>query len=304
MFTFGASYNRVAYIAKDYLNNQRSGNLTFDPQITPRVALSYFMHPQHSLHFTVSKGFAPPTGSEVNNADGTINQQIRPETGINYELNAKGSWLNKRLTYDVSVYRFNLSDELIPQSVAQQITIFNNAGKTFRNGMELGLFWDVLKNNNQFLSLVRPFTTLTYSDFRFEDYKILNQQNTIVSDFSGNALTGIMPWVINAGIDIETKHGVYLYSTFFYNDRMPMNDANTDFNESYKVINVKMGYRKNIGRLGLHAYAGADNLLNEKYSSQIALNARSFVPGQPAPYFNPSPETMWYGGISIKYSLK
>jgi iron complex outermembrane receptor protein len=166
------------------------------------------------------------------------------------------------------------------------------------------LYWDALKNKNHFFSLLRPFTTITYSDFRFEDYNILNGQNIIISDFSGKALTGVMPWVINAGLDVETKHGLYLYSTYFYNDKMPMNDANTDFNESYKVVNVKMGYRKKWKRLGINVYAGADNLFKEKYSSQIALNARSFVPGQPAPYFNPSPDTIWYGGISIKYFFK
>ena len=300
ILTMGASYNHISYTAKDYLVNARSGTLLFEPQITPRVALSYLIQQNHSLHISVSKGFAPPTGGEVLNADGTINQNIQPEIGTNYEFNAKGDILHQRLSYDLSIYRFNLQDELIPQTIAQNLTIFNNAGKTFRNGIELGLYWDALKNKESFLSLIRPFTTITYSDFRFENYKIRNAQNIITSDFSGNALTGITPWVINAGIDIESKYGAYIFGTYFYNDRMPMNDGNTDFNEAYQVFNVKIGYRKKFKRMGVNIYAGADNLLNEKYSSQIALNARSFT-NQPIPYFNPSPETMWYGGLSIKY---
>lgn len=299
----GASYNSVNYKITDYLNVAQTGVKTFNPQITPRVALSYLANENHSVHASVSQGFAPPTTSELSNIEGTINQNIRPETGINYELNAKGSFFGKRLLYDVSVYRFNLKDELIPQTVAQNITVYNNAGRTYRNGAEAGLYFEVLKSKSGFFTSIRPFTTIAYSDFKFEDYKILNAQNIVINDFSGNALTGIMPWVVNIGLDIETKHGFYLYNTFFYNDKMPMNDANTDFNSAYKVLNIKLGYRQTLGRFGINAYVGADNLLNELYSSQIALNAVSFIPGQPAPYFNPSPERMWYGGLSIKYSL-
>jgi iron complex outermembrane recepter protein len=301
ILTLGASYNSVAYSATDYLDKTKTGKKTFEPQITPRVALSYLVNENHSVHASVSQGFAPPTGGEVNNADGTINQNIRPETGTNYEVNAKGSFFSKRLAYDLSVYRFNLKDELIPQTVAQNVTIYNNAGKTYRNGVELGLYFDALKNKSGFLKLIKPFMTLAYSDFKFEDYKVLNAQNTVVSDFSNNALTGITPWAVNVGFDIETKHGLYLYTTFFYNDKTPMNDANTDYNKAYQVLNTKLGYRHRLGRFGVNGYVGVDNVLNELYSSQIALNARSFVPNQPAPYFNPSPERMWYGGVSLKY---
>ncbi|MEM9983004.1 MAG: hypothetical protein AAF734_10950, partial [Bacteroidota bacterium] len=73
-------------------------------------------------------------------------------------------------------------------------------------------------------------------------------------------------------------------------------------NPAYRLLNVKLGYEKVLAkRVGVNAYVGADNLLNEKYSSRIALNARSFVPDAPPPYFQPSPETMWYGGIGVKY---
>lgn len=301
ILTLGASYNSVNYKIVDYLNPAQTGIKKFNPQVTPRIALSYLANTNHSIHASMSQGFAPPTTSELSNIDGTINQGIRPEMGINYEINAKGSFIKKRLLYDVSVYRFNLKDELIPQTVAQNVTVYNNAGKTYRNGVEAGLYFEVIRKKSGFFSSIRPFTTIAYSDFKFQDYKILNAQNVVVNNYSGNSLTGIMPWVVNVGLDIETKYGFYLYNTFYYNDRMPMNDANTDYNPGYKVLNIKLGYRKTIGRFGVNVYAGADNVLNELYSSQIALNARSFVPGQPAPYFNPSPERMWYGGLSIKY---
>lgn len=301
--TLGAALNKVRYMVTDFLNPVQTGTKNFDAQLTPRMALSYKISDDHSLHASVSEGFAPPTGGEINNADGTINPDIRPERGVNFELNARGSFLLKRLSYDISLYRFNLKDELIPQTVLQNVTIYNNAGRTYRNGLEFGLFYDVLNNSDGFFTMIRPFSTIAYSNFKFLEYQILNDQNEVEEDFSGHQLTGVSPWVINIGLDAGMKYGIYLYSTFFYNDRMPMNDANTDFNEAYAVFNMKVGYRNQFGRFGINAYIGADNLFNKLYSSQIALNARSFTPNQSSPYFNPSPERMVYGGLSLKYNL-
>jgi len=302
LFTLGASYNKVNYDAKDFLVSEKTGKTNFDPQFTPRVALSYLFHPNHSIHTSMSYGFAPPSSSEVNNADGTINQSIRPEKGINYEINAKGSFLNKELTYDLSLYRFNLKDELIPQTVAQSVTIYNNAGRTRRNGAELGIYYSLLLPDVSWIETIRPFFTVTYADFKFQHYTVYNASNEIVNDYSGNALTGIMPWSGSIGLDFITKPGFYLYTTYYLNDKMPMNDANTDFNAAYKVLNTKLGYQRLFQRnWETNISVGVDNLLNEKYSSNIALNAVSYTPGVPAAYFNPSPERMWYINLGIKY---
>ncbi len=302
--TLGAAVNKVEYRVTDFLAPEKTGTKAFDAVFTPRVALSYALSESHSLHASVSEGFAPPTGGEVNNADGTINANIKPERGTNYELNARGSFLRKRLSYDVALYRFNLKDELIPQTVMQNVTVYNNAGRTYRNGAELGVYYELLGNRDGLFSSIRPFGTLAYSDFNFDEYRVLDSQDEVISDFSGNKLTGISPWMVNAGLDAELRFGVYLYTTFFYNSRMPMNDGNTDYNDAYRLVNTKLGYRNRFGRFDVNVYAGLDNLFNELYSSQIALNARSFNPDLSAPYFNPSPERMGYGGLSLTYRFK
>ncbi len=48
---------------------------------------------------------------------------------------------------------------------------------------------------------------------------------------------------MNAGIDLETKTGVYFYGNYFYSDYLPLNDANSAFNSSYGVLNAKLGYK-------------------------------------------------------------
>lgn len=300
--TLGLSYNSLKYDVRDYLKQNQSGIKKFDPQASPRIALSHSFGQALSLHASVSSGFSPPSSSEIKNVDGSINPTLQAEKAMNYEINAKGNLLKSRLAYDLAVFKMDMKGELIAQSIQQGITIYNNAGKTSHNGLELALSYQVFKSeDHQELVSLRPFVALTYSDFNFRDYKTLNAQSQVTATYDGNKLTGIAPWVLNAGIDLETRTGIYFYGSYFYSDRLPLNDANVDFNPAYQVLNAKLGYKKQLGKfLEANVYAGLDNLLNKSYSSIVSLNAVGYGGAQPA-YYNPSPKRNGYAGLNLKY---
>nr|WP_162988928.1 TonB-dependent receptor [Pedobacter schmidteae] len=300
--TLGLSYNSLRYDVRDYLKQNQSGIKKFNPQATPRIALSHTFGEALSLHASVSSGFSPPSSSEIKNVDGSINPILQAEKAMNYELNAKGNLFKSRMAYDLSVFKMDMKGELIAQSIQQGITVYNNAGKTSHNGVELALSYQLLKADDaaEVISL-RPFAAVTYSDFKFKDYKILNAQGQITATYDGNKLTGIAPWVLNAGIDLETKTGIYFYGNYFYSDRLPLNDGNSAYNSAYQVLNAKVGYKKQLIRhMEVNVYAGLDNILNRHYSSIVSLNAVGYGGAQPA-YFNPSPERNGYGGLNLKY---
>lgn len=300
--TLGLSYNSLRYNVNDYLKQNQSGIKKFDPQATPRIALSHTFGDALSLHASVSSGFSPPSSSEIKNVDGSINPNLQAEKGVNYELNAKGNLLGSRLQYDLALFKMDMKGELIAQSIQQGITIYNNSGKTRHDGAELSAAYQLLKpeDDNQILSL-RPFAAVTYSRFSFKDYKTLNAQGQVTATYDGNKLTGIAPWVLNAGLDLETRVGLYFYGSYFYSDELPLNDANTTYNASYQVVNAKIGYKKLLLKyLEANIYAGLDNILNERYSSIVSLNAVGFGGAQPA-YFNPSPKRTAYGGLNLKF---
>ncbi len=302
LLTLGMSYNSLNYNAHDYLKPHQSGIKKFEPQATPRIALSHHFGEALSLHGSISTGFSPPSSSEIKTVDGSINRILQAEKGINYEINAKGNFLKSRLQYDLALFKMDMKGELIAQSVQQGITIYNNAGKTSHDGVELALSYPLIKpEDEQPISSLRPFATLTYSDFTFKDYQVLNAQNEVTSSFNGNQLTGIAPWVWNAGLDVESNIGVYFYGNYFYSDALPMNDANTAEHPAYGVLNAKIGYRKMIGKsFEVNLYMGVDNVLNESYSSIVSLNAVGYG-GAAAPYFNPSPKRNGYGGLNVKW---
>ena len=300
--TLGVSYNGLNYQVKDYLNPISSGDKKFKPKASPRVALSYNFGDYLSLHVGVSTGFSPPTGSEIKNQDGTINQNIQAEEAINYEINAKGNLFKTRLAYELSLYKMNMKGELIAQTVEQGITIYNNSGKTSHEGVELALSYQIFnENDHKSITALRPYLAVTYSHFRFKDYQIKDKNDQVISNFDGNKLTGISPWDVDAGINLETKWGIYTNLSYYFSDKLPLNDANTAFNSAYSTLNLKLGYQKQFGKhFNLEVYAGADNLTNTRYSSYNALNAKGFNASQPA-YFNPSPRITGYGGLHFKY---
>ncbi|HLT41158.1 MAG TPA: TonB-dependent receptor [Sphingobacteriaceae bacterium] len=300
--TLGLSYNSLSYDVRNYLIQDQSGIKKFKPQATPRIALSHNFADALSLHASVSSGFSPPSGSEIKNVDGSINTSLQAEKALNYEINAKGNLFKSRLAYDLAIFKMDMKGELIAQSIQQGITIYHNSGKTSHNGVELALSYQALNSENQGeITRLHPYVAITYSDFKFRDYEILDSNNEVTNNYKGNNLTGIAPWVISAGVDIDSRTGFYFYGSYFFNDKLPLNDANSAYNSPYHVLNSKIGYKKKVATsVELNIYGGLDNLLNQNYSSIVSLNAVGFGGGD-APYFNPSPKWNGYGGLNIKY---
>lgn len=300
----GLSYNRLSYDVKNYLQAEQSGIKRFAPQASPRIALSQHVSDALSLHGSVSTGFSPPSSSEIKDVNGLINPRLQAEKGINYELNAKGSLLGSRLSYDLAVFTMDMKGELIGQSVQQGITIYNNSGKTTHRGAEVALSYQLVKPEDKLqVSGLRPFLALTYSDFKFTDYKVLNAANEVAAVYDGNQLTGVAPWVFSGGLDAGLSNGLSLFINYLYSDQLPLNDANTAYNASCQVLNTKVTYPVVLGKhLALNLYAGIDNVLNERYSSIVALNAVGYAGAQPS-YFLPSPGRSGYGGLNVKWNF-
>jgi iron complex outermembrane receptor protein len=102
-------------------------------------------------------------------------------------------------------------------------------------------------------------------------------------------------WV--SGVDLQTKMGFYLNSTLNFTDRIPLNDANSAYANSYKLLNARIGYRKNFERIGLNIYTAGDNLLNQVYSLGNDINA---VGNR---FFNTAAPRNWQFGASLSLFL-
>ena len=74
-------------------------------------------------------------------------------------------------------------------------------------------------------------------------------------------MPGIAPQTIVAGLDINTKAGIYTNATFFYSDRIALNDANTDYADSYDLLGIRLGVRRIVSKkIQLEIFTGAENI--------------------------------------------
>lgn len=307
--TLGSSYNSLSYdvtdlVPKSATHANYTGVVSFDHTVSPRVALVKKFGNDIAAHASVSSGFSPPTVSEARNSDGSFNTSVEAEKGVNYEVGLRGT-VAKKLNFDVSVYQLNLTNAILPFYNANGSESFRNAGATTQRGLELSMFYLAIQNADQVITLLKPWVSYTYNHYVFKDYVQESYDNTtkatILKDYSGNKVTGVTPNMLNVGVDLETKAGIYFNAVLNYYDKTPINDGNTHFQHGYTLIASKIGYRIQLNRFGVNVFAGGNNLLNVKYSSMVNFNADAS--GSPT-FFNPSPGVNFYGGASVKYSFK
>jgi iron complex outermembrane receptor protein len=128
----------------------------------------------------------------------------------------------------------------------------------------------------------------TNNSFNFEDYT-----NDGV-DYSGNELTGVPSDVFTLGVDTRIHSRLYFNFTGNYTNRIPLNDANTEYAGEYFLFGSRVGYVLPVkGIFSMDLFAGGDNLLDQKYSLGNDLNARG------GRFFNTAPGANFYFGLKI-----
>ncbi|GAA4444944.1 TonB-dependent receptor [Pontibacter saemangeumensis] len=264
----------------------------FEAVLSPRVALLKRITNEVSVHASVSSGFSPPTEEEILTSEGSLNQDLEAEKGVNYEAGVRGFALNSRLSFDVVGFYFRLSETIVSRQDISSVAVFRNVGSTSQKGIETMLGYTIIDDARLALSQLRVWGSYTYNHFRFREYQ---RDETVLS---GNELTGVAPHAATAGLDVLTKPGFYLYTTANYVDEIPLNDENTVYSDAYFIVGARAGYKRQLGsRLALDIFGGAENLTDEKYSLGNDLNAFG------GRFFQPATDRNFYGGIRVSYNL-
>lgn len=266
----------------------------FDIQLMPRAALSYLIDPRLSVRASISRGYSPPTLSEVRASDNVINVDLQPEQGWNYETGLKYQTLNNRVFIDVTGFYYNLKNAIVIRSNDGGADYFVNAGGTKQWGLESTLaFWAISVNSSYFVRGLQFRNAYTLSQFKFDKY----QDKT--ADYSGNDLTGVPKNVLVSSIDLLLPKDFYAFLQHNFTAQIPLNDANTVYAKKYHLLQAKIGWKNlRIGKTPVELFMGADNLLNAKYSLGNDLNAMG------GRYFNAAANRNFYGGLAVRFNQK
>ncbi|WP_212004705.1 TonB-dependent receptor [Chitinophaga sp. HK235] len=317
LITAGVSNNYIEYSITDRLTNaanpthkDQSGHKTFTPVLTPQVSVLKALNETVSVYAGISKGYSPPvSGQVVIPQIGQVNTDLRPEKAVQYEVGAKGSLLDKRLSFQMTVFDMEIKDKLTSQAITDNntgtvlYTMTTNAGGQQNRGVEAGIAYTLQPQHPRVFSLVRPFVNYTYSSFTYRDFKSDNNNNAKTIDYSGKKASGVAPHLFNAGVDLVSKWGIYLNTTWQYVDKMPITYDNAHYADAYTLLQAKLGYRHDLGRhFNLDVFAGGNNITSSRYYTMVFLNAN--YSAAPPNIYLPGPyKATWYGGFNLTYKF-
>lgn len=284
------SLNNFQYAFKNTypLSEKQLTTKHFEPQLMPRLALSYTIFPTIIWRASISRGYSTPTIAEVRPSSHIINTELKPEIGWNYETGFRVVDKNQQVTLDASIFYYNLNQTIVSRRLENDIDNFINAGGTKQLGFELNFSSHLLKKRAAgFIREIQFNEAITISKFNFKDYTV-NQEN-----YSGNKLTGVPEHTFVSSLNIALPKSVYLFIQHNYTGKLPLNDANTANASPYNLVQAKAGWNIDIKKAQLSIYAGVDNLLNQNYSLGNDINTFGNR------YYNPAPLRNFYGGVNI-----
>lgn len=314
--TAGASLNKNEFGIMNMLKNNQLNDTTsltikaFEPSFNPRIAISKVFNEEASVYVSVSTGYTPPLLGDAIANDGTVNTELTPEKAVQYEIGSKGSLFDGKLAYQVALFDLENTNKLVQETV-NSVTFTTNAGKQQNRGMEASLSYMLMNDYAQTISLLRPWVSYTYSDFTYKEFKSDNNNTAETVDFSGNKVARVPDNMINAGIDLGTRFGLYFYGTYQFVDKAPVTFDNSTFVKSYSLLNAKIGYQRMLGEhFTFDLSVGGNNLTNSTYYSFLFTGPN--IEGLALPkdgghgdgYIIPAPyKAEFYGNLSLSYAF-
>ncbi|MCW3080335.1 TonB-dependent receptor plug domain-containing protein [Segetibacter sp.] len=261
---------------------------TFSNQVAPRFAvLKKFQ--QINIYSSISRGFSPPTTAELIPTGGAANLDLNAEQGTNYDLGIKGT-IARKMTIDVNAFIFSLDNAIVQRRTAGGGDFYINSGKTNQRGIETSINYPFLQSAT-FMQRSNFWLSHTWYDFEYKEFKQLN------NDFSGNKMPAVAPHTISTGFDFLTKIGILGSINYYFSDKIALNDANTAYANKYHLVGLRIGYQAPLGRkLQMRIAAGADNLLDQKYS--LGNDANGFG----GRYYNAAAGRNYYASLAIQFA--
>lgn len=265
------------------------GEIIFGNIRMPRIATSYILVKGVAVRGSVSKGYSLPAIAEVRSSDNIINTDLEAETGINYETGIRWESTDRRFIADLSLYHYNISNGIVRQLRENGAEYYVNAGEIRQKGLEMFVSAYLLPfQDDRFIRTLSVQSAFTYNHYRFGRYSVNNE------NFSNNKVTAVPDYVWNSTLIITFPRQTALNITHNYTSSMPLNDANTVLSDDFHLLQVKGTWNIKASRsMQIQFFAGADNLLNERYSLGNDINAFGNR------FFNPAPPRNYYGGIKV-----
>jgi iron complex outermembrane receptor protein len=271
-------------------------------KLSPTIGVNVEINPMIGFFANFATSFETPTTVELGNratGSGGFNPDLDPMTGRTIEGGLRGTYSDV-VSYEVSVFQTNLENELIAYENADQLTYYQNAGKTKRTGAE-GIV------RARLVEFATAQVSYSRTEAEFDEYIDLNN-----NDFSGMKVPGLAPQQLQGSLRLS-QGPWYLEVGAEFTDEVPVNDRNclvalvagacpasatganqNGFTDAYTLFSARIGGSAiQAGPFEISPFAGLQNMTDEKYISSVTVNAFG------GRFYEPGPGRTFYVGGTI-----
>ncbi len=270
----GVRYSSVWFDSNDYYvtpgDGDDSGDASYHKWL-PAGSLKYAVTDAWNIYLSAGRGFETPTINELSYRSGNqsgLNFDLKPSTNETVEIGSKTRIGNGLFT--AALFQTDTDNEIVVDSSSGGRTSYKNAGKTRRQGMELGL-------DQQFGDSWKLKAAWTWLDATYRTNVCGS------SDCNGNRIPGIARNMGYASFGYQPEQGWYAGSDIRYMGDIMANDANTAKAPSWTVVGLTTGYKWSYGKMDMDLFGRVDNLFDRNYAGSVIVNESNGRYYEPAP---------------------
>lgn len=304
LISAGLRHSKLKFESTDYFlsNGNDSGSLDFS-KTTPVAGVVFKVSPVFNLYANAGKGFETPTFAELayrpSGQGAGLNDQLQPAETDNYEVGVK-AFVGDHILVNAAIFRIDGKNELVVFSNNGGRSVFQNSGRTSREGAELSISSSLgsgVELRGAYTYLVaeydEPFTTCV----PVPPATTCTAPNTTIP--AGNRIPGIPESTFYGEISWRQSpdEGYFSSAEVRWVDKIFVNDTNSESAKSYVVANLSAGHRWNFGDVSVNGFGRVENAFDEQYIGSVIVNAGG------GRYYEPAPGRNYIVGISASYEF-
>lgn len=284
----GVRYSNVHYKSDDnYItasNPDDSGKTDYS-KVLPSAALSWQIMPELLAYVSYAKGFETPTFTEMAyrpDGQGGFNFDLNASSSDTYEAGLKSQ--NLLGDFTLAVFQTKTKDDIVSAGSQYGRSTFRNADQTLREGVEFS--W-----NKQLWRDLIATASYAYLDATFD--ADIPATGSLTKIPSGNKIPGIAKNQTYLALSWKPQTGFYGGVDAQYNDKIYVDDQNTDAAPSYTVLAAYAGYAWQLQDWKVNIFSRVDNLLDKDYVGSVIVNDGN------SRFFEPADGRNWSAGLRV-----
>ncbi|HJW25967.1 MAG TPA: TonB-dependent receptor [Rhodocyclaceae bacterium] len=287
----GLRHSSVRFKVEDHYvvagNTDDSGRVQYE-KTTPSVGASYQLTPSTNLYASAATGFETPTFNELaySSGGGSFNFNLRPARSRQVEAGVK-SLLGEWGRVNAALFQIRTQDELVVLDSTGGRTSYQNAARTLRHGLEIGLEAEIARHWR---------TRWAFTQLRAIYDQGFTSKGVPVD--AGRRLPGIPATTVYGELAWTPIQGITTALEGIYRSRMYVEDTNSVRPApAYAIANLRLAAEQKSGHWRFSEMLRLENLFDRKYIGSVIVGDAN------GRYYEPGTGFGWFAGVRAQYAF-